>query len=109
MGGLRIDKTLPGPLKLGKKKSLRLTCNNRRKTKIIKAWTNHIWESARLTHCPTRPMPKSFFLKKEVNVIKSSVLKSLYNLLEKHGKWDRVIRTISLIRPKAVGRKKPPA
>ena len=37
-------------------------------------------------------MPKSFFLKKEVNVIISSVLKSLYNLLEKHGKWDRGTR-----------------
>ena len=38
-------------------------------------------------------MPKSFFLKKEVNVIISSVLKSLYNLLEKHGKWDKETRT----------------
>ena len=51
-------------------------------------------------------MPKSFFLKKEVNVIKSSVQKSLYNLLEKYGKWDRVTRTISLKRPKAIGREK---
>ena len=94
----------PPNLKLGKKKSLRLTCNNRRTTKFIKAWTNHIWESTRLTHCPTRPKPKSFFLKKEVNVIKSSVQTSLYNLLEKHGKWDRGTRTHKLKGQKPIGR-----
>ena len=61
--------------------------------KNFKAWKNHILGKQKANPLSKEANAKSFFLKKEANVIKSSVLKSLYNLLEKQGKWDRGTRT----------------
>ena len=73
---------------LGRKEPLNLSCSNRRtKAILLKPGNKPHLGKRKANPSPKGPTPQSFFLKKEVNVIISSVL------LEKHGKWDKGTRT----------------